>query len=110
MNYQIPQISFKDAEGNLVVLKGMNTYPSQVISAKSMRSVMLHGDIEWVVEFQITTEGTTTKVSSRPKDIKKICKSIRGFLKTFHMVGHQTVALNTGLSWKLVHFQSKCTL
>ena len=72
MNYQIPQISFKDAERKLVVLKGINTYPKQVISAKSMRSVMRHGDIEWDVECQITTEGTTTKVSSQPKDIKKL--------------------------------------
>jgi len=55
-----------------VVSKGMNTYPSQVISAKSMRSVMRHGDIEWAVECQITTEGTTAKVSSQPKDIKKL--------------------------------------
>ena len=55
MKYQIPQISFKDYEGKLVVLKGMNTYPIQVISTKSMRSVMRHGDIEWVVEFEITT-------------------------------------------------------
>ena len=64
MNYQIPQISFKDAEGKLVVLKGINTYPNQVIFAKSMRSVMRHGDIEWVVECQITTKGTTAKFSS----------------------------------------------
>ena len=72
MNYQMPQTSFKDTEGKSVVLKGMNTYPSQVISAKSMRSVMRRGDIEWVVENQITTEGTTTKVSSQPKDIKNL--------------------------------------
>ena len=45
MNYQIPQISFKDVEGKPVVLKGINTYPDQVISAKSMISVMRHGDI-----------------------------------------------------------------
>ena len=63
VNYQIPQISFKDAEGKPVVLKGINTYPSQVISTKRMRYVLRHGDIEWVVEFQITTEGTTSKVS-----------------------------------------------
>ena len=55
-----------------MVLKGMNTYPSQVISAKSMRYVMTHGDIEWDVEFQITIEGTTAKVSSRTKDIKNL--------------------------------------
>ena len=51
VNYDILQISFKDAEGKLVVLKGMNTYPNWVISVKSMRSVMRHGDIEWVIEF-----------------------------------------------------------
>ena len=64
MNYQIPQISFNNAKGKPMVLKGINNYPSQVISAKSMRSVMRHGDIKWEVEFEITTEATTTKVSS----------------------------------------------
>ena len=55
-----------------MVLRGINTYPSQIISAKSMIFVMRHGDIEWVVECQITTEGTTAKVFSPPKDIKKL--------------------------------------
>ena len=64
VNYYILQISFKDAEGKLVVLTGMNTYPSWVISVKSMRSVIRHGDIEWVTEFQISTDRTTAKVSS----------------------------------------------
>ena len=50
MNYKIPQISFKDAKGKPVVLKGMNTYPSHVISINSMRSILRHGDIEWTVE------------------------------------------------------------
>ena len=54
MNYKIPQTSFKDAEGKSIVLKGMNTYPNQVISANSMRSILRHGDIEWVAEFHIT--------------------------------------------------------
>ena len=55
-----------------MVLIGINTYPNQVISAKRMRYVMRHGDIEWVAEYQITTEGTTAKVSSCPKDIKQL--------------------------------------
>ena len=50
MNYKIPQISFKDAKGKPVVLKGMNTYPRQVISANNIRSILKHGDIEWDVE------------------------------------------------------------
>ena len=37
-----------------------------------MRSVMRHRDIEWVVECQITNEGTTAKFSSQPKYIKKV--------------------------------------
>ena len=46
MNYKIPQMSFKDAEGKQVVMKGMNTYPSQLIFDNSMRSILRHGDIE----------------------------------------------------------------
>ena len=49
VNYKIPQISFKDVEGKPVVLKGINTYLSQVIYAKIMRSVIRHGDMEWDV-------------------------------------------------------------
>ena len=67
VNYQIPQISFKDAEGKPVVLKGMDTYPIQVISAKSIRSIMRYGDIEWDFECHITIEGNTTKFSSCTK-------------------------------------------
>ena len=55
-----------------MVLRGINTCPSQIISAKSMRSIMRHGDIEWVVECQINTEETNAKFSSWPKDIKKL--------------------------------------
>ena len=46
ISYQIPQISFKDAEGKPMVLNGMNTYPGKVIFSRSMRSVMRHGNIE----------------------------------------------------------------
>ena len=56
MNYKIPQISFKDVEGKPVVLKGMNTYQRQVISASSMRSILRHGDIEWATKCHITNE------------------------------------------------------
>ena len=78
MSYKVPQRSFKDAEGKLVVLKGMNTYPNQVISANSIRSILRHGDIEWVAEYYITNEGTTSKVSYQPKDIKKLLHKHKG--------------------------------
>ena len=42
MNYKIPQIIFKYDEGKSVVLKGMNTYTSQLISANGMRSIQVH--------------------------------------------------------------------
>ena len=42
MNYKVTQISFKDVEGKPMVLKGMNTYPNQVIYANSMRSILRH--------------------------------------------------------------------
>ena len=78
MNYKIPQIIFKDVEGKLVVLKGMNTYPNQVIYTNSMRSILKHGDIEWDVECHITNEGTTPKVSYHPKDIKNLLHKHKG--------------------------------
>ena len=105
MNYKIPQMGFKYTEGKSIVLKSMNTYPSQLIYANNMRSILIHEDIEWDIGFHISTEGTTIKVSYNPNDIKSCYTSTMGFLKTFHMEGHLTVALNTKLSWKLVHFQ-----
>ena len=56
----------------------MNTYPSQVIFTKSIRYAMRYGDIEWAIKFQITTKGTTAKVSSRPKYIKKFIRENLG--------------------------------
>ena len=79
MNYKIPEISFKDGEGKPIILKGMNTYLSQVISTNSMRSIPRHGDIEWDVGCQITNEGTTVKFSYQPKDIKNMLHNHKGF-------------------------------
>ena len=70
MNYKIPQISFKDADGKSIVLKGMNTYPSQLIYPNSMRNILRHGDTEWVAKCQITNEGTIVKFPYQTKDIK----------------------------------------
>ena len=70
-----------------------------------MKSILRHGDSEWDVEFWITTKGTAVKVSSHPKDIKNLLLKHKVFFQTFHMPSHLTMALNTELSWKLVHFQ-----
>ena len=81
MNYKIPQISLKNPEKKSVVLKGMNTYPRQVISANSMRYILRHGDIEQDSKCHITNEGTTAKVSYHPKDIKRLLRKHKRFFE-----------------------------
>ena len=69
---------FKDADGKEVVLRGVNTYPKQVVSSHSMRSILRHCDIEWDVECHITTEGNSINFSYYPKDIKKLLHKHKG--------------------------------
>ena len=33
MNYQVPKMRFKNSEGKPIVLRGMHTYPNQVVSS-----------------------------------------------------------------------------
>ena len=54
VNYLIPKMRFKNLEGKPIVLRGMHTFPNQVVSSHNMRSILRHGDIEWVVECLIT--------------------------------------------------------
>ena len=74
MNYKIPQMSFKSTKGKPIVLKGINIYPSQLISSNNMRSILRHGDIECL----ITDERTIVKVSYMTKDIKKLFHKHKG--------------------------------
>ena len=53
---------FKYAGGKEVVLRGVNTYPKQVVSTNSMRSILRHRYIEWDVECLITTQGTSLEI------------------------------------------------
>ena len=51
MNYQVSvKIRFKILEAKPILLRGMHTYPNQVVSSHNMRFILRHGDIEWVVE------------------------------------------------------------
>ena len=50
VNYQVPEIRFKNSKGKPILLRGMHTYPNQVVSSHNMRSILRHADIEWVVE------------------------------------------------------------
>ena len=49
-NYKVPEMIFKDSDGKHVVLKGINTYPNQVVSSHSLKYILRHGDIEWDTE------------------------------------------------------------
>ena len=72
-------MSFKDAKGNPVVWKGMNTYPIQLISTNILRSILRQSDIEWLVECRITIEENSFNVSYQPKDIKHLLHKNNGF-------------------------------
>ena len=77
MNYKVPGMKFQDPNGKLVVLKGINTYPNQVVSSHSMRSIMRHGDIEWAAECLITSQGTTIDIAHHHEDIQKILRKLK---------------------------------
>ena len=53
VNYQIPEMKFQDSKGVLRVVRGHHTYPNQVVNCNSMRSILMHGDIEWDAECHI---------------------------------------------------------
>ena len=54
MNYQFPEIRFKNSKVKPILLRGMHTYPNQVFSSHNMRTILRHGDIEWAAECLIT--------------------------------------------------------
>ena len=70
MNYQVAEMRFKNSDGKPILLRGMHTYPNQVVSYPSMRSILMHGDIEWVIECLITSSRNHLNVSRHPKEIK----------------------------------------
>ena len=62
INYQILEMKFQYSKVVLRVVRGQHTYPNQVVTCNSMRSILRHGDIEWAVEFHITSPKTNIKV------------------------------------------------
>jgi hypothetical protein len=54
-NYQTLTMSFRDASGSRVVLRGMSTGAPQAVSAKRMERIFRHGDVAYAVECWITT-------------------------------------------------------
>ena len=47
VNYQVPEMRLKNLEWKPILLRGMHTYPNQVLCSHNMRSILRHGDIEW---------------------------------------------------------------
>jgi hypothetical protein len=54
-NYQTLTMSFRDASGSRVVLRGMSTGAPRVVSTKRMERIFRHGDVAYATECLITT-------------------------------------------------------
>ena len=72
VNYQVPEIRFKNSKGKPILLRGMHTYPNQVVSSHNMRTILRHGDIEWDDEFLITSPKPHLNISKHPKEIEQL--------------------------------------
>ena len=59
-------------EGKPILLRGMHTYPNQVVSSHNMRNIFRHGDIEWVVECLIASPKPHLNIAKHPKEIEKL--------------------------------------
>ena len=80
MKNQVLEMRFKNLEGKPIFSRGMHTYPKQVVSSHSMRSILMHGDIEWVFECLITHSKPHLKVYKHPKEINQLLgKYEKGF-------------------------------
>ena len=102
VNYQILEMKFQYSKGVLRVVRGQHTYPNQVVTCNSMRSILRHGDIEWDVECHITSPNPNIKVVEHPKEIEKLLKK---YEKVFRDLPHgrpPNRGLSTTLFWKRV--------
>ena len=72
VNHQVPEIRFKNLEGKPILLRGMHTYPNQLVSSHSMRTILRNGDIEWDGECLITYIKPHLNISKHPKEIYQL--------------------------------------
>jgi hypothetical protein len=56
LNYQTLTMSFRDASGSRVELRGMSIVAPRVVSAKKMEQIFHHGDVAYAIECLITTQ------------------------------------------------------
>jgi hypothetical protein len=54
-NYQMLAMSFRDASGSRVVLRGMSTGTPREVSTKRMERIFRHGDVAYAAECLFTT-------------------------------------------------------
>ena len=62
----------KNLEGKPILLRGIHTYPNQIVSSHSIRSILRHGEIEWDDESFIKYYKPHLKVSKHPNKIKQL--------------------------------------
>jgi hypothetical protein len=78
-NYQTLTMSFKDASGSRVVLRGMFTEAPRAISTKRMERIFHHGDVAYATDCWITTRKDS-------KGREQYHPQIRGLLERYEVV------------------------
>ena len=71
-NYQTMEMEFTGAEGQKVVLRGMNTYPPTAVTSHKMEAILQQGDIEWATECLVTFRKPPNKATQHPADIEAL--------------------------------------
>ena len=56
-------MEFKGLNENLVVLRGMHSYPPQIVLAHWMGANLRHGDVECAVELRISESGARAQAT-----------------------------------------------
>ena len=72
VNYQVPEIRFKNSKGKPIFLRGLHTYPNQVVSSHSMRSVLKHVDIESTLGYLIKSPKPHLNVTKHNKEVDQL--------------------------------------
>ena len=75
------EMDFTGAEGQKVVLRGMNTYPPTTVTSHRMEAVLLHGDIEWATECWVTFRKPLDEATQHPTDIEALLQKHKAIFR-----------------------------